>query len=358
MLNDVANNLRPIEAIQNVVPNWKPLEEEEVVQGFVQGAPDNNKVGIMPDPVIVNFEDEDGVDLDRAMQDATKTVERVTFEVEDLPFYFQQVEAKMAAAGVKKNYTKFQVLSNILPAKVISEVKPLLRLQATDFPNKDAYKQLKREIMRIFGPKKTAGMERALGRVLVGKPSQLARALVNDLCPVKQLACTCCAAHVHALWKKQLPSQVRAGIAHTTFTKETFNAVVELADDIFDDITPAPSVAAARKSVAAVNLDETQPAIPYAEPEVAATRRGGRGGRGRGRGGRGRGGNNAQQASSSSSSSTSSAAPPNRGTKHPDLPAGNQQWCSMHFKWGKNSHFCSAPSTCPWKDVYTPRPAK
>ena len=78
MLNDVANNLKPIEAIQNVVPNWKSLEdleEEEVVQGFVQGAPDNNKVGIMPDPVIVNFEDEDGVDLDRAMQDATKTVE-------------------------------------------------------------------------------------------------------------------------------------------------------------------------------------------------------------------------------------------------------------------------------------------
>ena len=110
--------------------------------------PPEDPPGPPPDPIMAtNFEDENGTDDARAMQDACKNLSSFAFNQEDLPFYFQQIEAKMGAVGVKKNFTKFQVLSTIIPPHVMNEVKPLLRLQATDFPENDAYKQLKQRIM-------------------------------------------------------------------------------------------------------------------------------------------------------------------------------------------------------------------
>ena len=253
--------------------------EEEIVDKVIVGEVPA-EVGAMPegDDAIVDFEDEDGRDDDRAMQDACRTLERFEWQPEDLPFYFNQIEAKMSAAGVKRNYTKFQVLATILPKTVQDQVKPLLRLKATDFPNKDAYKKLKGEVLRIFGPKPKRAVERALGRVLSGKPSELARQLVNDLCK-NQLDCPCCPAIVEALWHRHLPPAVRAGIAKYRLSKDTFNEIIDLADDIFES-NNLPSVAALSVSAGAgpnPSLDETQPAIPYAAPEVAAIRGGGRG---------------------------------------------------------------------------------
>ena len=228
------------------------------------------------------------------------------------------------------------------------EVKSILRKMEDEFPQNDAYKTLKKEVLRIFGPKPEAGMDRALNRVLTGKPSQLARALVDDMCKA-DFNCQCCPSNVLAMWKKQLPTQVRAGIAHCAFTKDTFNKVVELADDIFDDTQGSARVAAVAAVKTPVSLDETQPAIPY--PEVAAIRGRGRG-RGRGnRGGRGGRGGQGGQASQPQQGSR-------RGPKHPDLPPGDFKWCGMHHKWGKNSYFCADPTNCPWKDITAPRPDK
>ena len=318
----------------------------------------------MPNPAVVDFEDEDGQDDDRAMQDACRNLERFEWQPEDLPFYFNQIEAKMAAAGVKKNYTKFQVLSTILPRKVQDQVKPLLRLKASDFPNGDAYKKLKAEVLRIFGPKPKRAVERALGRVLSGKPSELARELVNDICKKQLDGCECCPAVIEALWHRHLPPNVRAGIAQYSLSKATFNQVLDLADDIFESSAPPPSVSAFT-TVRSANLDETQPAIPYAAPEVAGVSRGrgGRGGRGNRGGGRGRGrggsapANNANsnQSSGGQSGGQATGGQRHKGTKHPDLPDGVWQGCAMHFRWGRQAHFCSEPSTCPWKNVYTPK---
>ena len=172
-------------------------------------------------------------------------------------------------------------------------------MQETDFPNGDSYKTLKKEIIRIFGPRPEASFERALTRTLTDKPSMLARALVSDVCK-QGLNCRCCPSNVLALWKRQLPLGVRTGIAHVskTFNKDNFNEVTQLADDIFAQTSASHSVNAMKVAAAvAPELDETLPAIPYAVGEVnAVTRgrggRGFRGGRNRGRGrGGGRGGN-------------------------------------------------------------------
>ena len=323
-------------------------EEEEVVSGIIVGAAPGKSLKNPPDaeqevmPDIVNFEDENGEDDASALQNACRNLERFNWDPNNLKFTFQKLEIKMSAVGVKKQYTKFQVLSTVIPKEVEDEVQSLLTCQEAEFPNKDAYKLLKKEVMRIFGPRPEEAIERALGRVLTGKPSQLARALVNDLSKCK-MACQCCPDWILALWKRQLPGNVRAGIAHCTFNKDTFDSVVQLADDIYSSSRPTPSVAAVSRQTSA--LDETQPGLQYPVPEVNAIRGGGRG-RGRGRGGRGGRGRGASQGQ------TGGADKPHKGTKHPDLPEGEWRGCGMHFRWGRGAFFCSAPATCPWKDVY------
>ena len=148
------------------------------------------------------------------------------------------------------------------------------------------------------------------------------------------------------------------------FTKENFNAVTQLADDIFES-QPSLSVSAVRSdgAVAAMavpppaSLDSTLPAIPYPVQEVNAVRSG-RGGRGRrgGRGGRGnRGGSNQSQGGQTSQTSSGGR---HKGPKHPDLPAGEWLGCNMHFKHGRSAFFCSEPATCPWKNIYIQKPQK
>ena len=316
----------------------------------------------MPANPPVPFERENGDDDANALRESCRSLEKLEWDDNDIKFFFNRAETRMKLNGAKKQYTKFQILSEILPKKVQDEVKELLSQTEDEFINNDAYLQLKTEVLRIFGPKPEDSIERALNRVLVGKPSQLARALVSDICKQNpKLECPCCPAVVGTLWKRQLSSAVRAGIAHSKFNKENFNEIVQLADDIHADTAPASAAA----SVAAVrqNLDETQPAIPY-PTQVAAVRGGGnfRGNRGGNSGGRGqsRGGGNNRGGGGASGGSGRGGGNGSRfrGTKHPDLPQGEWKGCAMHFRWGRGAFFCAQPSTCPWRDITTPKPEK
>ena len=330
-------------------------ESEVVLEGHIQGSADNT-VAEMPNQAVINFEDENGADTAGALREGIQAVSKINWDDNDLKFVFKKLEISIAAAGAKKQYTKFQIVSTILPKHIEDEVKALLVMQETEFTDNDSYKLLKSEIMRIFGPKPSAAIDRALTRVLAGKPSVLARALAGDV--NKKLDCDNCLAVVLSLWKRQLPSTVRAGIAHMEFTKDNFNAITQLADDIFESQPNSATVAAMRVEGSAPNpqLDETQPGLAYPVQEVNAVSRGGRGGRGnrnnRGRGSRGRGGRGGQ------ASSGQAATPRHKGTKHPDLPNGEWLGCSNHFKFGRGAYFCAEPATCPWKNVYAVRPSK
>ena len=297
------------------------------------------------------FDSEDGVDDENAMKEALVNLKNFEWLDDDLLFYFGQIEIKMSAAGVKKQFTKFQILATIIPRKVTEEVKPFLRKGEADYPQKNSYKLLKDQILRIFGPKPEEAVDRALSRVLTSTPSSLARQISNDICK-HDLTCDCCPAVVSALWKRHLSHSVRAGIAHMDFTGANFESVILLADKIHSS---NPRVLAVSAVAAGTSLDETLPAIPYAVPEVSAVQRGGRGRGGRGRGrGRGRGNSSSSQTPSTGNGGASNA-PKHKGTKHPDLPAGNWSGCSMHFRWGRGAHFCSEPGTCPWKNVFIPK---
>ena len=62
-----------------------------------------------------------------AMKEALVNLKNFEWLDDDLLFYFGQIEIKMSAAGVKKQFTKFQILATIIPRKVTEEVKPFLR---------------------------------------------------------------------------------------------------------------------------------------------------------------------------------------------------------------------------------------
>ena len=353
-VNQVAQALAELSPSREVVNPYIDVNYHQV-------AADAAAAAAMPNPAVVNFEDENGVDDAGALREASRAVEKLEFDQKDLSFFFNQLEIKMGIAGVKQNYTKFQVLSNILPKHIQDQVKSILRKKATDFPNNDGYKILKNKIIQIFGPRPEAAMERALSLTLTSTPSALARELVELLCK-HELNCDCCPDIIVALWKRLLPSQVRANIAGMPFTRDNFESIIKKADDVFSSnvTSQISAVSIAAVSSGTTNLDETQPAIPYPDPEVAAIGRGGRGGRGRGF--RGRGNRGGGRGSNSNSNSNRSSAPSggsssrHKGTKHPDLPNGDvDKFCFMHFRWGRSAHFCQEPGSCPWKNVFTPK---
>ena len=286
----------------------------------------------------------------------------------------------MKSNGIRKNFTKLEAITTILPAHVINEVKPILRKQESDFTNNDAYLQLKNSVIRIFGPTQASHFQRAMGRVMSGKPSQLARAILDDMCD-KELNGCCCHKWVFGLWHQALPTGVKQAVAHHQFSKETMEEVLVLADNVYEltrHSRPNSSSQVAAVSAAEPSTDgavsnpswPTDAQIESYAPEVAAIyklmKSGGRGRgsgppRGSGRGGRGgrgaRGAANNQSQGQNQNQSQGQGrggqTPRWKGPRHPDLPPF--QACKKHWDWGKSAHWCTEPTSCPWKNFIAPR---
>ena len=320
--------------------------------------------------VMTNFEDENGTDDDKALTNAIRELKGYEFEQNDLDFYFNQIETVMATNGVKKNYTKFQTLASIIPKQVRDEVKPLLRLKETELAGA-GYKKLKDKILKIFRPAEEADFERAMSRVLTGLPSQLARAILNDICKNELDGC-CCYKTVAGIWKRSLPLAVKQQLAPYRMSKDTFEEMCQIADDVYGSTRPSGVVAAVGvPQVAAVQApaytlpdqlaEQSELNQGFSEqflssPQVAAMRQfGGRGrgqfsqrarGRGRGRGNRG-------------GTQTQGLGQKDARVRWPnvaraaDLPPF--QSCRKHWQFGKNAHWCEEPASCPWRSFFVPK---
>ena len=349
VLSDVVANLRPIEAIQNIIPNWKPLEdeevqEEEVVQGFIQEEVDNTvQADNMPDAV--DFEDENGQDEATAVQNTRTLVMEFNTDVE---FWFIQLENEMYQCGVKSQWLKRCVLVKNLPAKIQADVKSLLLIKQSAAPP-DLYKQIKEEILRIHAPAKEDNFKKALSRVLVGLPSQLGEILINDICTkTPKLTGCCCDKAVYTLWCLQLPLHVKGHVATMDFNGATYKEVFKSADKIFLS-SKTPDISA---GVAAVSVTASQ-ANPDQAAQVAATTakppKKNKNKNNKGSGGSGGGGGNGSQGQGNKNQNS-------RGRRHSSGPPSS--CCDNHYRWGADSWFCLEPHSCPWKDKCKPRPAK
>ena len=125
-------------------------------------------------------------------------------------------------------------LQKLLPLKIKEEVKSLLRITKTRSGN-DIYFRLKQELLDLFGKKPEDDYIQAKNRVLSGKPSQLGKKLIVDICPgdVKLQGCHC-AKTVWAMFRGQLPVVIRNHISEMTFSKDTYKAVFAKADLVWN----------------------------------------------------------------------------------------------------------------------------
>ena len=66
-------------------------------------------------------------------------------------FWFNQLEAKMRFAGIESQWTKLQVVITLIPSTVAEEVKHLLRVSSQAAASPTCYKDVKDEIIQLFG---------------------------------------------------------------------------------------------------------------------------------------------------------------------------------------------------------------
>ena len=137
------------------------------------------------------------------------------------------------------------------------------------------------------------------------------------------------------MWRAQLPKEVCAAIAGKSIEGDNFDAVIQIADDLFKALNgPLVATTATTPAVAATTKEAETPPT-----EVAAINRG-RGYQGRGRGA------TRQYRGTRGYRQTRGAA-----RVHPDGAPTNA--CSQHKQYGKQAFFCREPLSCPWVSYVT-----
>ena len=173
--------------------------------------------------IMADFDQENGTDGEKALEKMSQI--QCPFNVSDLDFWFVELEGQLELIEIKSQWSKRMALQKLLPLKIKEEVKSLLRITKTRSGN-DIYFRLKQELLDLFGVK---------NRVLSGKPSQLGKKLIDDICPgdVKLQGCHC-AKTVLAMFRGQLPVVIRNHISEMTFSKDTYKAVFAKADLVWN----------------------------------------------------------------------------------------------------------------------------
>merc|ERR1712029_530598 len=96
------------------------------------------------------------------------------------------------------------------------------------------YKQVKDELIRLYGMQEEDRYELASGLLLTTTPSQLCRKLIDIICPDHPTLENCCSAPMVAgMWKAQLPKAVRSAVAGKSLKGGNLETVLQLADAVF-----------------------------------------------------------------------------------------------------------------------------
>ena len=328
----------------------------------------------MPDPPPpAKFDETDAADDAEAWKKELK----LKFDQSDVKYWFNAVESQMKKFGINRQWSKKDAIVPLLPDEVVEELKPILRL-SEDEAGALIYKDLKTEILSLYGPREEDAFKKAMAlRLGSGRPSALGKKLIHVLCPGSTPFEGChCARIVFGFWEAQMTPEIRTKLAGRKFTKETYKEIFKIADEThIANGQSVPAVVAATKSVArssgSSSTSDAQSSSSEVAGQVAATGRGGgrgsnRGGRGNFRGGRGGGnrgsynGNNSnnnqnrnQQQQQNQNQAQTGQKPHQRGPKaSPDVPADA---CARHWKEGRQATYCSDPLVCSWSHIIVPR---
>ena len=297
---------------------------------------------LLADDIMEDFDVENGTDGKEALTKLGSV--KCDFSKDDIEFWFTEFETQLEVIEVKAQWTKRIALQRFLPAEIKEEVKTLLKIQKAN-AGTDIYKRIKTELITLFGPKPEDAYTTAKNRVMTGKPSQLGKKLVDDICTCDtKLAAGCCARVVWGMYREAIPVVIRNHIAEMTFNKDTYLQVFKKSDQIFDSNQSTLPIKGAATAVAAVSSQATT----SSDPEVAAVRP-----PRKPKNQNNNGGNKGN--AGASNPSTSKPTPPSathKGPRHATAKGSDDKLCKMHYKWGENSTYCAAPWKCPMKNVY------
>ena len=311
------------------------LEEEE---GIVIGDP-NSQDNQADLPVVdeaanmVDFDQEDGEDSATAM-DNLRSVQ-CPFNKGDIVFWFSQLEDQLTLIGVKKQWTKKIALVRFLPPEIQNEVKSLLKMGQTA-AGTDIYYRIKAKLLKQYGPKPEDAYLVAKNLVLTDKPSQLGQQLVEVLCPAEVKLDGChCDRIVWGLFREKIPIVVRNHLADMKFNKDTYEAIFDKADQVWDSnrSTETPQVA----SIASAKAVST--------PEVAAVQ--GQSGKNKNKGQ-----NNKNKGQNRGQNQNSQKAQNQPSEEKKKKMIDDDGHCRIHAKWKENATFCAAPWGCKMKSIY------
>ena len=79
--------------------------------------------------------------------EAWKKEIKIQFDITDVKYWFNSVEGQMRKFGINLQWSKKDAILPLLPAEVIEECKPILRLDETE-AGPEIYFDLKKEIMK------------------------------------------------------------------------------------------------------------------------------------------------------------------------------------------------------------------
>ena len=284
--------------------------------------------------IMVDFDKQNEEDVATAL-DNLRTV-HCPFNKEDIEFWFCQLEDQLTLIGVKKQWTKKIALTRFLPMEIQVEVKSLLKLQQTA-AGVDIYFKIKRQLLKLYGPKPEDAYTRAKNRVLTGKPSQLGKLLLEDICTGDTKLDGChCANTVWGMFREKIPIIIRNHIADMPFNKDTYESVFDKADQVWDS------------NKGSEPLTQNQVSAIESTSEVAAVQKSQNNkNKGQNRQNRQNGQSNKNQNQNQGGSQK------NKNENQPEKnPVNEESLCRIHAKWKKDAHFCAAPWACKMKNIW------
>ena len=318
------------------------------------GGPNNggggrNNQGAVGGDNEVDYDLADTADSPRAVEASGRVILQINLE--DITFWFSEIESEMLLAGVGSQWLKLSVLRKNLPIKQREDVKSLLKLKKSE-AGLTPYYDVKMTLINLYELKPKDTFKKALGRVLVGLPSQLGKQLVDDICTKHpKLRDCCCAKAIHALWSNQLPVNINQHISNMEFNSNTYLHVFEAADRVYLSSKTVTSVAALTAATPhpglSIAADENSP-LNQNIPQVAAVskpKKNKKNKKNKDSPEKGQKGNQPNQNQGQSG---------RRGPRHSSNPP--HSCCNVHFVHGDGAWFCGKPLSCPWKDRITERP--
>ena len=328
-------------------------EADEALQGLFDIDPTIFESGsaeeITPEEVreileMTNFDEQNEDNGADAMKNLGQI--KVSWDSEDPQYFFQKLETELQIFEIKKQFTKRQALIRLLPDTVGKEFKHLINLQETE-AGASAYKTLKTAIIKAYGPRPGDAYQRAVNRVMTGKPSVLLKLIISDICKTNMANC-CCPTTIWGIFEQKIPLYLKSGLANEVFNATNMQTIMDKADNYWAANQVENQVSSVNTPGVAATTAVSTP-VTTTDNEISAIRgRGsfnfrGRYNRGNRRGNGGRGGRGQNQNSN----------PDPRGKRHESNPPWNS--CGAHWVYAEDAFKCQSPTTCPLKDKVKPR---